>query len=87
MGHSYSAMRQRRTDGRELRSPGGQCVNHVDVEAGWMDYTVVETAFFDRKCEDGKESCISRRKHTIVSVRRVKNRKLFRQFEALCQDM
>jgi hypothetical protein len=62
-------------------------VSIVDVEAGWTDYKVVETAFFDRKREDGKESCISRRKHTITRVRRVQNRRLFRQFEALRKDM
>ena len=62
-------------------------VSIVDVEAGWMDYKVVETAFFDRERTDKKEPRISRRKHTITRVRRVQNRRLFRQFEALRKDM
>ena len=57
-------------------------VSIVDVEPEWRDYKVVETAFFHRERSDKKEPRISLHTHNIVKVRRVQNRKLFRQFEA-----
>ena len=57
-------------------------VSIVDVQPGWCDYKVVESAFFDRARSDNMPPRISRHTHTIVKVRRVQNRKLFRQFEA-----
>ena len=57
-------------------------VSIVDVEPEWRDYKVVETAFFHRGRSDKKEPRISLHTHNIVKVRRVQNRKLFRQFEA-----
>jgi hypothetical protein len=46
----------------------------VDVKQTWVDYKVVETAFFGRQRYDGKPPSITRRKHELVKVRRIQNR-------------
>jgi len=57
-------------------------VSIVEVEAGWRDYKVVETAFFGRKRRDGKTPRLSPRTHRIVKVRRIQNRRHLDLFEA-----
>jgi hypothetical protein len=62
-------------------------VSIVNVEAGWRDYMVVETAFFERKRRDGKAPRLSRDTHRIVKVRRIQNRRQLSMFEAEREHM
>ena len=57
-------------------------VSIVDVLKGWRDYTVVETALFDRKRPDGRVATVSRTTHELVKVRRIQNRQQLRLWEA-----
>ncbi len=57
-------------------------VSIVDVPRGWRDYTVVETALFDRQRPDGAVPTLSRATHELVKVRRIQNRRQLRLWEA-----
>ena len=57
-------------------------VSIVDVLKGWRDYTVVDTALFDRKRPDGRVATVSRTTHEVVKVRRIQNRQQLRLWEA-----
>ena len=57
-------------------------VSIVDVQRGWRDYAVVETALFDRQRPDGVVPSLSRATHVLVKVRRIQNRRQLRLWEA-----
>ena len=57
-------------------------VSIVDVLKGWRDYTVVDTALFDRRRPDGRVTTVSRTTHELVKVRRIQNRQQLRLWEA-----
>jgi hypothetical protein len=57
-------------------------VSIVDVPRGWRDYTVAETALFDRPRPDGAVPTLSRATHELVKVRRIQNRRQLRLWEA-----
>jgi hypothetical protein len=61
-----------------------QClqVSIVDVDRDWLDYTVVLTAFFDRKGRDEMALRITRASHKVVKVRRIQNQAHYGLFEA-----
>ena len=54
----------------------------VDVQKGWRDYTIVESALYDRPREDGREPSIRRQSHEVVRVRRIQNRGQYDLFKA-----
>jgi hypothetical protein len=82
VGHSYSAMGHKVTDGPELGSPEVDNLLIVHVETQSTDYKVVETAFFNRERKDKKVPRILQLTHTITRVRRVQNRALLTLFQA-----
>jgi len=57
-------------------------VSIVDVQRGWRDYAVVETALFDRQRPDGVVPSLSRATHVLVKVKRIQNRRQLRLWEA-----
>jgi hypothetical protein len=57
-------------------------VSIVELQRGWCDYTVAETALFDRPRPDGAVPTVSRATHELVKVRRIQNRKQLRLWEA-----
>jgi hypothetical protein len=57
-------------------------VSIVELQRGWRDYTVAETALFDRPRPDGAVPTVSRATHELVKVRRIQNRKQLRLWEA-----
>ena len=62
-------------------------VTIVNVERGWRDYTVVETALFDRLRADGRVPTVSRGTHELVKVQRIQNRRQLRLWQAEEADM
>jgi hypothetical protein len=50
-------------------------VSIADVPKGWRDYTVAETALFDRPRPDGAVPTLSRATHELVKVKRIQNRR------------
>ena len=59
----------------------------VKVEREWLDYALVESAFYDRKREVGRVSRVSRDTHRIVQVRRIQNRRQLGMFKTERQSM
>jgi hypothetical protein len=57
-------------------------VSIVELQRGWRDYTVAETALFDRPRPDGAVPTVSRATHELVKVRRIQSRKQLRLWEA-----
>ena len=57
-------------------------VSIVDVQRGWRDYAVVETALFDRQRPDGVVPSLSRATHVLVKVKRIQNRRQLQLWEA-----
>jgi hypothetical protein len=57
-------------------------VSIVELQRGWLDYKLVETAFFERPRHDGAVPTVSRATHELVKVRRIQNRNLLRLWEA-----
>ena len=59
----------------------------VDVQPEWRDYTIVESALYDRPREDGREPSIRRQNHEIVRVRRIQNRGPYGQFKVQQREL
>ena len=57
-------------------------VSIVDVEKGWRDFTVVETALFGRPRRDGRVPTVSPATHELVKVRRIQNTRQLGLWEA-----
>ena len=59
----------------------------VDVQPEWRDYTIVESALYDRPREDGREPSIRRQSHEVVRVRRIQNHGQYGQFKVQQREL